>query len=79
MTPWINKEIQYLMSKRDCPCKGLIQKNIKHNKFDPISAGVVCTPVHAEEEGMAKMPYPSNFCFKHPMKLKLGMDDQHNN
>ena len=27
----------------------------------------------------AKMTYSSNFCFKYPMKLKLGIDDHHNN
>ena len=45
--------------------------------FNPIRAGVVRTTIYAE--GRAKMPYPSNFYFKHPMKLKLGMDDHHNN
>ena len=44
--------------------------------FTPISAGAVRTPIHVRG---AKNPYPSNFCFKHPMKLKLGMDDYHNN
>ena len=29
--------------------------------------------------GGANMPYPSIFCFKHPMKLKLDMDDHHHN
>ena len=48
------------------------------NHLNPISAGVILTPIHAEEGG-AKMSYPSNFCFKHPVKLKLGMDDHHNN
>ena len=25
------------------------------------------------------MPYPCDVCFKHPIKLKLGLDDYHNN
>ena len=39
LKPWINKEIQYLMWKRDklfrkyWACKDLIQKNIIHNEF----------------------------------------------
>ena len=39
LKPWINKEIQYLMRKRDklfqnyCVCKDLIQKNIIHDEF----------------------------------------------
>ena len=39
LKPWINKEIHYLMWKRDklfrkyCACKDLIQKNIIHNEF----------------------------------------------
>ena len=39
LKPWINKEIQYLMYKRDklfrkyYTCKDLIQKNIIHNEF----------------------------------------------
>ena len=49
-----------------------------------ISVGVVCPPIHAETGreaggGRAKVPYPSNLFFKHPIKLKLGMDDHHNN
>ena len=40
--------------------------------------GVVRTRIHADGGG-AKMPYSSNFCFKHPMKLKLDIDYQHFN
>ena len=50
------------------------------NPLNPISAGVILTPIHAGEEGGgAKMSYPSNLCFKHPVKLKLGMDDHLSN
>ena len=49
------------------------------NIINPISAELARTPIHAEGEGGAKMPYQSNFCFKHPMKLKLGVDDHHKN
>ena len=55
----------------------MVQTNPKDTAVNPISAGKDRTPIH--DEGGAKMPYPSNFCFKHPMKLKLGMDDHHNN
>ena len=57
--------------------------------LNTVSDGVVSTPIHAEGQrdkkkrgeggGGSKMSYPSNFSFKHPMKLKLGMNDHHNN
>ena len=36
-------------------------------QVNPIGAGVVCTFIHPD--GQAKMPYPSNFCLKHPMEM----------
>ena len=40
------------------------------------SAGVFYTPIHTEG-GETKMLHPSNFCFKYPIKVKLGMYDHH--
>ena len=57
--------------------------------LNTVSDGVVSTPIHAEGQrdkkkggeggGGGKTPHQTYFSFKHPMKLKLGMNDHHNN
>ena len=53
----------------------LIAENYKITALTLSVLGWVVPLFMLREGGRAKMPYPSNFCFKHPVKLKLGMND----